>query len=294
MRERRAGDGGLPRDPYEAARCRPTPIARGRYRLRIGGRLTLHGVTRPHRGRRGIAGLRRCASGSAARTPLRLSDYRIRPVTALGGTIRLKDELRLTFDLVAPPGGAMSRTAHPGRLRRQHLPGRRCLRRRGRPAAAAARAAGRGPRRRFRHPRPRPGLRPARRLRGGHPRGRGPARRAARHALRPRAGAGRSPEAGRGRPLIESTRHGPGEGAAAGRGDGRARSTACCWWAASPPPADDPDEMQMGLSEPVRAAVEEAVALVVSLAERLLDGQCIEATEDDRTPEKGVGTCPDC
>ena len=32
---------------------------------------------------------------------LRLSDYRIRPVTALAGAIRLNDELRLVFDLVA-------------------------------------------------------------------------------------------------------------------------------------------------------------------------------------------------
>ena len=38
--------------------------------------------------------------------PLRLSDYRIRPVTALGGTIRLKDELKLSFDLVGLPEGS--------------------------------------------------------------------------------------------------------------------------------------------------------------------------------------------
>ena len=37
--------------------------------------------------------------------PLRMSDYGIRPVTALGGSIRLKDEMRLSFDLVALPEG---------------------------------------------------------------------------------------------------------------------------------------------------------------------------------------------
>ena len=36
---------------------------------------------------------------------LRMSDYRIRPVTALGGTIRLKDELELSFDIVGFPEG---------------------------------------------------------------------------------------------------------------------------------------------------------------------------------------------
>ena len=38
--------------------------------------------------------------------PLRLSDYRIKPVTALGGAIKLKDELKLSFDLVGLPEGS--------------------------------------------------------------------------------------------------------------------------------------------------------------------------------------------
>jgi hypothetical protein len=33
--------------------------------------------------------------------PLRQSDYEIRPVTAAGGTIKLKDELKLSFDISA-------------------------------------------------------------------------------------------------------------------------------------------------------------------------------------------------
>jgi hypothetical protein len=34
-----------------------------------------------------------------------MSDHRIRPVTALGGAIKLKDELSLSFDLVGLPEG---------------------------------------------------------------------------------------------------------------------------------------------------------------------------------------------
>ena len=98
----------------------------------------------------------------------------------------------------------MTPAAHPRRRHRQHLPGRRRLRRRGRPAAAAARAAGRGAGRRFRHPRARPDLRPARRLRGGHPGRRGPARRAARHALRPRAATDEPPGPEDAGPSIEA------------------------------------------------------------------------------------------
>jgi hypothetical protein len=38
-------------------------------------------------------------------TELQLPAYRIKRVTALGGMIKLKDEVRFTFDLVAWPEG---------------------------------------------------------------------------------------------------------------------------------------------------------------------------------------------
>jgi hydrogenase maturation protease len=60
-----------------------------------------------------------------------------------------------------------------------------------------------------------------------------------------------------------------------------------------PAPTGEKDEMKMELSEPVRAAVDEAVALVASLATRLLDGEWIEGSGDDRTPGKEVRTCRD-
>lgn len=89
---------------YEADEASAETMAPGRYRVRIGGRLSLHGVTRPHPVDAELLvfddGLRLRGESS-----LRVSDYRIRPVTALGGTIRLKDELRLSFDLAALPEG---------------------------------------------------------------------------------------------------------------------------------------------------------------------------------------------
>ncbi len=42
-----------------------------------------------------------------------------------------------------------------------------------------------------------------------------------------------------------------------------------------PAPPDEADEMRMGLSEPVRAAADEAVALVESLVGRLLRGEAV-------------------
>jgi hydrogenase maturation protease len=44
-----------------------------------------------------------------------------------------------------------------------------------------------------------------------------------------------------------------------------------------PAPDSDEEEMQMGLSSPVRAAVDEAVVLLESLIERLLRGEMVEA-----------------
>jgi polyisoprenoid-binding protein YceI len=75
-------------------------VDRGHYRVFLGGRLTLHGVTRPQ----GIdaellfdTDRLRLRGGCT----VRMSAYGIRPVTALAGAIKLKDELKLTFDLVA-------------------------------------------------------------------------------------------------------------------------------------------------------------------------------------------------
>ena len=80
------------------------PVAQGHYRARIAGRLSLHGVTQPHAVNAEVSlfadGLRLRGEGL-----LRLSDYRIRPVTALGGTIRLKDELKVAFNLAGLPEG---------------------------------------------------------------------------------------------------------------------------------------------------------------------------------------------
>jgi polyisoprenoid-binding protein YceI len=68
------------------------------YRLQLRGRLELHGVTRPvELG----AQLRVFRDGArvTGECPLSLSEYGIRPVTALAGAIKLKDQLRVAFDL---------------------------------------------------------------------------------------------------------------------------------------------------------------------------------------------------
>jgi hydrogenase maturation protease len=60
-----------------------------------------------------------------------------------------------------------------------------------------------------------------------------------------------------------------------------------------PTPLDEADEMRMELSEPVRAAVDEAVPLVEALVGKLLRGEAVEAGDDTINPGKEVGPCPD-
>ena len=56
-----------------------------------------------------------------------------------------------------------------------------------------------------------------------------------------------------------------------------------------PATSADLDDILPGLSEPVRKAVDEAVPLILSLAETLLQGEEIAASGDGLTPEKEVG-----
>jgi polyisoprenoid-binding protein YceI len=87
---------------YRGGAVRADTLAQGRYRLDIDGKLTLHGDAHAHRMEAELIvfgdGLR-----LGGRDALRMSEYRIRPVTAVGGTIKLKDELTITFDIAAVP-----------------------------------------------------------------------------------------------------------------------------------------------------------------------------------------------
>lgn len=74
----------------------------GQYQARISGELTLHGVTRPltinAQLEFGDQTLR--ARGGFA---VKQSSFEIKPVSVAGGTIKVKDELKFSFDVVAHP-----------------------------------------------------------------------------------------------------------------------------------------------------------------------------------------------
>jgi polyisoprenoid-binding protein YceI len=78
--------------------------AEGQYQARIAGSLSLHGVTRQH-----LIDAQVIVNGSSLRAqgefPLRQTDYNIKPFAVAAGTLKLKDELKLSFDIVAEKAG---------------------------------------------------------------------------------------------------------------------------------------------------------------------------------------------
>jgi hypothetical protein len=93
--------GGFPEIIYECPRASAVQkIGEGLYSVSLNGELTLRGVMHDQ-----MVAARVTLKGdilrAAGELSVRLSDYEIRPVTAAGGTIKLKDELKLSFDIAA-------------------------------------------------------------------------------------------------------------------------------------------------------------------------------------------------
>ena len=89
----------FPEIVFQSTEITSTTIADGWYALRIAGKLSLHGVTNPYR----LDSQLRVMDEEIRLTgdcPLSQPTYRIKRVSALGGMITLKDELKLAFDLV--------------------------------------------------------------------------------------------------------------------------------------------------------------------------------------------------
>jgi len=85
---------------FEGSGLEANKIADGMYRVTLAGKLTLHGVEKdvqfPCNVTVGEDSLR--ANGEFA---IRQTDFRIKLVSVAGGALKLKDELKFTFDVVA-------------------------------------------------------------------------------------------------------------------------------------------------------------------------------------------------
>lgn len=79
-------------------------VSEGRYEARITGSLSLHGVTRDQLIDAQLTVDQRQLRAQGELT-LRQSDFNIKPVSALGGTLKVKDEVKLSFDIAAEKQG---------------------------------------------------------------------------------------------------------------------------------------------------------------------------------------------
>jgi polyisoprenoid-binding protein YceI len=88
-----------PQIQFESSGMEASKIAEGMYRMKTLGKLSLHGVERDLEIPCTVT-----VNEDKLRTNgefmIRQTDYQIRPVSAAGGTIKLKDELKFSFDIV--------------------------------------------------------------------------------------------------------------------------------------------------------------------------------------------------
>jgi polyisoprenoid-binding protein YceI len=100
MRQEVLQTAAYPEIRYQAGDASAERVSVGRHRLRLAGELTLRGVTRPQVVE-GTLLVFEDGVRVAGEFELRQSDYGIRPVSALGGAITLKDRLKVSFDIGA-------------------------------------------------------------------------------------------------------------------------------------------------------------------------------------------------
>jgi polyisoprenoid-binding protein YceI len=85
---------------FQSSGVSATRIDEGKYQVKIPGSLTLHGVTH------NVVLNARLEFGTndfhaVGEFPIKQSEFGIKPVSVAGGTIKVKDEVRLSFDIVA-------------------------------------------------------------------------------------------------------------------------------------------------------------------------------------------------
>ncbi len=86
---------------FSSANISASRLAEGRYRVRIIGDLTLHGVTQKNIWISAETKLEDSSLRTQGEFSLKQTDFGIKPFSAVGGTIKLRNELRFTFDIAA-------------------------------------------------------------------------------------------------------------------------------------------------------------------------------------------------
>ena len=93
--------GKFPEIVFKSKNVSLSRIAEGRYRARVIGDLTLHGVTQNNVWISGEVLVADDELRAKGEFPIRQTDYKIKPVSVAGGTLKVKNEVKCTFDIVA-------------------------------------------------------------------------------------------------------------------------------------------------------------------------------------------------
>ncbi len=100
MRDEVLETGKHPEIVFRSTKVSATKVAEGKYQAKIAGSLSLHGETRSVVVEAevdfGSNNLR--ARGEIS---LKQSTFNIKPVSIAGGTVKVKDEVKLSFDIIA-------------------------------------------------------------------------------------------------------------------------------------------------------------------------------------------------
>jgi polyisoprenoid-binding protein YceI len=80
-------------------------LGEGRYRARVIGALTLRGVTQNNVWISGEVTVRPDGLRAKGEFALKQTDYKIKPVSVAGGTLKIKNEVKGRFDVLARPDG---------------------------------------------------------------------------------------------------------------------------------------------------------------------------------------------
>ncbi|MDT5271268.1 MAG: hypothetical protein QOH49_3454 [Acidobacteriota bacterium] len=86
---------------FESTSVTASRIREGRYRARVIGNLTLHGVIQPNLWIQAEVTFGEDTLRAQGEFSLKQTDYKIKPVSVAGGTLKVKNELKFKFDIVA-------------------------------------------------------------------------------------------------------------------------------------------------------------------------------------------------
>jgi len=86
---------------FESTSVTASRIKEGFYRVRVIGNLTLHGVTQPNLWIQAEVTFRDDTLRAQGEFSLKQTDYKMKPVTAVGGMLKVKNELKFKFDILA-------------------------------------------------------------------------------------------------------------------------------------------------------------------------------------------------